>query len=156
MRRWWGGRPEAAPKRPLCPPHALQLIRPINALDELCRLMKSLVHPKPGAGGSLGAGLIPVSSELCYRLGACQIAMCGTGMQRWAAAVGGLGSQRGCQGKEAGRPGPSPGPLLPAGPGRTSVLWTQVVCGMMSAVEGGRAAVSWAQAREQETGAGSS
>lgn len=59
-----------------------QLIRPINALDELCRLMKSLVHPKPGAGASLGAGLIPVSSELCYRLGACQIAMCGTGMQR--------------------------------------------------------------------------
>lgn len=73
----------------------MQLIRPINALDELCRLMKCLVHPKPGAGGSLGAGLIPVSSELCYRLGACQIAMCGTGMQRWAAAEGGLGSQRG-------------------------------------------------------------
>lgn len=59
-----------------------QLIRPINALDELCRLMKSFVHPKPGAAGSLGASLIPVSSELCYRLGACQIAMCGTGMQR--------------------------------------------------------------------------
>lgn len=59
-----------------------QLIRPINALDELCRLMKSFVHPKPGASGSLGAGLIPISSELCYRLGACQIAMCGTGMQR--------------------------------------------------------------------------
>lgn len=61
---------------------ASQLIRPINALDELCRLMKSSVHPKPGAAGSLGAGLIPISSELCYRLGACQIAMCGTGMQR--------------------------------------------------------------------------
>uniref|UniRef100_A0A8C9PGT2 Phosphatidylinositol-3,4,5-trisphosphate dependent Rac exchange factor 1 n=1 Tax=Spermophilus dauricus TaxID=99837 RepID=A0A8C9PGT2_SPEDA len=59
-----------------------QLIRPINALDELCRLMKSLVHPTPGAGGSFGASLIPVSSELCYRLGACQMALCGTGMQR--------------------------------------------------------------------------
>nr|XP_010957072.1 PREDICTED: LOW QUALITY PROTEIN: phosphatidylinositol 3,4,5-trisphosphate-dependent Rac exchanger 1 protein [Camelus bactrianus] len=59
-----------------------QLIRPINALDELCRLMKSFVHPKPGTSGSLGAGLIPISSELCYRLGACQITMCGTGMQR--------------------------------------------------------------------------
>ncbi|XP_070328838.1 phosphatidylinositol 3,4,5-trisphosphate-dependent Rac exchanger 1 protein isoform X2 [Odocoileus virginianus] len=59
-----------------------QLIRPINALDELCRLMKSFVHPKPGAAGSLGTGLIPISSELCYRLGACQIAMCRTGMQR--------------------------------------------------------------------------
>ncbi|XP_058418494.1 phosphatidylinositol 3,4,5-trisphosphate-dependent Rac exchanger 1 protein isoform X1 [Diceros bicornis minor] len=64
-----------------------QLIRPINALDELCRLMKSLVHPKPSAGGSLGAGLIPISSELCYRLGACQIAMCGTGMQRSTLSV---------------------------------------------------------------------
>nr|XP_058892011.1 phosphatidylinositol 3,4,5-trisphosphate-dependent Rac exchanger 1 protein isoform X4 [Kogia breviceps] len=59
-----------------------QLIRPINALDELCRLMKSFIYPKPGAVGSLGAGLIPISSELCYRLGACQITMCGTGMQR--------------------------------------------------------------------------
>ncbi|KAL2763586.1 phosphatidylinositol 3,4,5-trisphosphate-dependent Rac exchanger 1 protein [Daubentonia madagascariensis] len=64
-----------------------QLIRPINALDELCRLMKSFVHPKPGAGGILGAGLIPISSELCYRLGACQIAMCGTGMQRSTLSV---------------------------------------------------------------------
>uniref|UniRef100_G1QAE3 Phosphatidylinositol-3,4,5-trisphosphate dependent Rac exchange factor 1 n=1 Tax=Myotis lucifugus TaxID=59463 RepID=G1QAE3_MYOLU len=64
-----------------------QLIRPINALDELCRLMKSFVHPKPGAAGSLGASLIPVSSELCYRLGACQIAMCGTGMQRSTLSV---------------------------------------------------------------------
>ncbi|XP_033695450.1 phosphatidylinositol 3,4,5-trisphosphate-dependent Rac exchanger 1 protein isoform X3 [Tursiops truncatus] len=59
-----------------------QLIRPINALDELCRLMKSFVYHKPGATGSLGAGLIPISSELCYRLGACQMTMCGTGMQR--------------------------------------------------------------------------
>lgn len=64
-----------------------QLIRPINALDELCRLMKSFVHSKPGASGSLGAGLIPISSELCYRLGACQIAMCGTGMQRSTLSV---------------------------------------------------------------------
>ncbi|XP_047395732.1 phosphatidylinositol 3,4,5-trisphosphate-dependent Rac exchanger 1 protein [Sciurus carolinensis] len=64
-----------------------QLIRPINALDELCRLMKSFVHPKPGTSGSLGAGLVPVSSELCYRLGACQMAMCGTGMQRSTLSV---------------------------------------------------------------------
>jgi phosphatidylinositol-3,4,5-trisphosphate-dependent Rac exchanger protein 1 len=62
--------------------HTLQLIRPINALDELCRLMKSLVHPRPGASGNLGAGLVPISLELCYRLGACQIVMCGSGMQR--------------------------------------------------------------------------
>lgn len=65
-----------------------QLIRPINALDELCRLMKSFVHPKPGAAGSLGTGLIPISAELCYRLGACQIAMCRTGMQRCAESAG--------------------------------------------------------------------
>uniref|UniRef100_A0A8I5NEF2 Phosphatidylinositol 3,4,5-trisphosphate-dependent Rac exchanger 1 protein n=1 Tax=Papio anubis TaxID=9555 RepID=A0A8I5NEF2_PAPAN len=64
-----------------------QLIRPINALDELCRLMKSFVHPKPGAAGSVGAGLIPISSELCYRLGACQMVMCGTGMQRSTLSV---------------------------------------------------------------------
>lgn len=64
-----------------------QLIRPINALDELCRLMKSLVHPKAGASGSLGASLLPVSSELCYRLGACQIALCATGMQRSTLSV---------------------------------------------------------------------
>ncbi|KAH0619136.1 hypothetical protein JD844_018832 [Phrynosoma platyrhinos] len=63
-----------------------QLIRPINAMDELCRLMKSFVSTKgsqsayPGSYVA-GAGLLPISSELCYRLGACQITMCGTGMQ---------------------------------------------------------------------------
>lgn len=73
---------------------ASQLIRPINALDELCRLMKSFVYPKPGATGSLGAGLIPISSELCYRLGACQMTMCGTGMQRCASPERGRASGR--------------------------------------------------------------
>ncbi|XP_055964437.1 phosphatidylinositol 3,4,5-trisphosphate-dependent Rac exchanger 1 protein [Sorex fumeus] len=64
-----------------------QLIRPINALDELCRLLRVFIHPKPGAGASVGAGLVPVSSELCYRLGACQIVMCATGMQRSTLSV---------------------------------------------------------------------
>ncbi|MEE6508267.1 hypothetical protein FKM82_020059 [Ascaphus truei] len=64
-----------------------QLIRPINALDELCRLMKAFISTKqPQSGYSSsnisGAGLLPSSTELCYRLGACQIVMCGTGMQR--------------------------------------------------------------------------
>lgn len=64
-----------------------QLIRPMNALDELCRLMKSFVTPKHpqsdySKNNTLGTGLLPISSELCYRLGACQIVMCGTGMQR--------------------------------------------------------------------------
>ncbi|XP_066444144.1 phosphatidylinositol 3,4,5-trisphosphate-dependent Rac exchanger 1 protein isoform X2 [Eleutherodactylus coqui] len=69
-----------------------QLIRPINALDDLCRLMKSFIATKPPPSelckNSLpGAALLPVSSELCYRLGACQIVMCGTGMQRSTLSV---------------------------------------------------------------------
>ncbi|XP_069808805.1 phosphatidylinositol 3,4,5-trisphosphate-dependent Rac exchanger 1 protein [Dendropsophus ebraccatus] len=69
-----------------------QLIRPINALDELCRLMKSFITPKQPplelCKNSLsGAALLPISSELCYRLGACQIVMCGTGMQRSTLSV---------------------------------------------------------------------
>uniref|UniRef100_A0A452VK64 Phosphatidylinositol-3,4,5-trisphosphate dependent Rac exchange factor 1 n=1 Tax=Ursus maritimus TaxID=29073 RepID=A0A452VK64_URSMA len=109
LEKLWGGRPTLPPsfslrafylERSNLPTDASttavkidQLIRPINALDELCRLMKSFVHPKPGASGSLGAGLIPISSELCYRLGACQIAMCGTGMQRQAPGLMILSSQ---------------------------------------------------------------
>ncbi|XP_052539592.1 phosphatidylinositol 3,4,5-trisphosphate-dependent Rac exchanger 1 protein isoform X2 [Tympanuchus pallidicinctus] len=69
-----------------------QLIRPINAMDELCRLMKSFINTKPNPSGysssnTSGAGLLPISSELCYRLGACQITMCGTGMQRSTLSV---------------------------------------------------------------------
>ncbi|PKU37649.1 phosphatidylinositol -trisphosphate-dependent rac exchanger 1 protein [Limosa lapponica baueri] len=68
------------------------LIRPINAMDELCRLMKSFINTKPtqsgySSGNTSGAGLLPISSELCYRLGACQITMCGTGMQRSTLSV---------------------------------------------------------------------
>ncbi|MBZ3883619.1 Phosphatidylinositol 3,4,5-trisphosphate-dependent Rac exchanger 1 protein [Sciurus carolinensis] len=59
-----------------------QLICPINAIDELCHLLKSFMHSKPGNSRSLGSGLLPVSCELCYHLGACQMAMCSTGMQR--------------------------------------------------------------------------
>ncbi|XP_042557428.1 phosphatidylinositol 3,4,5-trisphosphate-dependent Rac exchanger 1 protein-like [Dipodomys spectabilis] len=58
-----------------------QLIQPINALNELCHIMQSLVHPRPSASGSPGTSLIPISSEICCLLGACQIAKCGTGMQ---------------------------------------------------------------------------
>uniref|UniRef100_A0A7N4V0N6 Phosphatidylinositol 3,4,5-trisphosphate-dependent Rac exchanger 1 protein n=1 Tax=Sarcophilus harrisii TaxID=9305 RepID=A0A7N4V0N6_SARHA len=72
-------------KQPLSSTH-LGLIRPINAMDELCRLMKSFVHSKPGTSVP-GAGLLPISSELCYRLGACQVTMCGTGMQRSTLSV---------------------------------------------------------------------
>ncbi|MBZ3882577.1 Phosphatidylinositol 3,4,5-trisphosphate-dependent Rac exchanger 1 protein [Sciurus carolinensis] len=58
-----------------------QLICSINALDDLCHLVKSFMPSKPGTSRSMGTGL-PVSSELCYHMGACQIAMCSTGMQR--------------------------------------------------------------------------
>nr|XP_014341611.1 PREDICTED: phosphatidylinositol 3,4,5-trisphosphate-dependent Rac exchanger 1 protein [Latimeria chalumnae] len=70
-----------------------QLIRPINALDELFRLMKSFITTTKltSSGNSCNngprAGLLPISSELCYRLGACQIIMCGTGMQRCTLSV---------------------------------------------------------------------
>ncbi|XP_030068178.1 phosphatidylinositol 3,4,5-trisphosphate-dependent Rac exchanger 1 protein isoform X2 [Microcaecilia unicolor] len=66
-----------------------QLIRPLNAMDELCRLMKSFINTKaPHSGSNVsGAGLLPISSELCYRLGACQMVMCGTGMQRSTLSV---------------------------------------------------------------------
>ncbi|RMB95934.1 hypothetical protein DUI87_28048 [Hirundo rustica rustica] len=69
-----------------------QLIRPINAMDELCRLLKSFISTTPMQSGcsssaSSGAGLLPISSELCYRLGACQITMCATGMQRSTLSV---------------------------------------------------------------------
>ncbi|MBZ3874198.1 Phosphatidylinositol 3,4,5-trisphosphate-dependent Rac exchanger 1 protein [Sciurus carolinensis] len=68
-----------------------QLFCPINALDELCHLVKSFMHSKPGTSRSLGASLLPVSSELCYHLGACQMTMCSTGMQRWATPAPGTG-----------------------------------------------------------------
>ncbi|XP_036388969.1 phosphatidylinositol 3,4,5-trisphosphate-dependent Rac exchanger 1 protein-like [Megalops cyprinoides] len=69
-----------------------QLLRPLNALDDLCRLMQSYVNVKPSAssGGSShpsGVSVLPISSELCNRLGACHITMCATGMQRCTLSV---------------------------------------------------------------------
>ncbi|CAH2302935.1 Hypothetical predicted protein, partial [Pelobates cultripes] len=54
--------------------------------------MKSYIStklPQSGYANSniYGAGLLSTSSELCYRLGACQIVMCGTGMQRSTLSV---------------------------------------------------------------------
>lgn len=60
-----------------------QLLRPLNTLDDLCRLMQSYVNARPNAQGHpSGVSVLCVSSELCNRLGACHITMCGTGMQR--------------------------------------------------------------------------
>ncbi|TMS16465.1 Phosphatidylinositol 3,4,5-trisphosphate-dependent Rac exchanger 1 protein [Larimichthys crocea] len=60
-----------------------QLLRPLNTLDDLCRLMQSYVNARQSAQGHpSGVSVLCVSSELCNRLGACHITMCGTGMQR--------------------------------------------------------------------------
>ncbi|CAL8253739.1 unnamed protein product [Arctogadus glacialis] len=65
-----------------------QLLRPLNALDDLCRLMQSYVNVRPGAGGHpSGVSVLCVSSELCNRLGACHVTMCATGMQRCTLSV---------------------------------------------------------------------
>lgn len=65
-----------------------QLLRPLNALDDLCRLMQSYINMRPSAQGHpSGASVLCVSSELCNRLGACHITMCGTGMQRCTLTV---------------------------------------------------------------------
>ncbi|XP_023185695.1 phosphatidylinositol 3,4,5-trisphosphate-dependent Rac exchanger 1 protein isoform X1 [Xiphophorus maculatus] len=64
-------------------PSISKLLRPLNTLDDLCRLMQSYVNVRPSAQGHpSGVSVLCVSSELCNRLGACHITMCGTGMQR--------------------------------------------------------------------------
>lgn len=61
----------------------MQLLRPLNTLDDLCRLMQTYMNVKPSAvGHPSGVSVLLVSSELCNRLGACQISMCATGIQR--------------------------------------------------------------------------
>ncbi|XP_029363018.1 phosphatidylinositol 3,4,5-trisphosphate-dependent Rac exchanger 1 protein [Echeneis naucrates] len=65
-----------------------QLLRPLNTLDDLCRLMQTYINVRPSAQGHpSGVSLLCVSSELCNRLGACHITMCGTGMQRCTLSV---------------------------------------------------------------------
>uniref|UniRef100_A0A8C7Z9K7 Phosphatidylinositol-3,4,5-trisphosphate-dependent Rac exchange factor 1 n=1 Tax=Oryzias sinensis TaxID=183150 RepID=A0A8C7Z9K7_9TELE len=65
-----------------------QLLRPLNTLDDLCRLMQSYVNVRSTSQGHpSGVSVLCVSSELCNRLGACHITMCGTGMQRCTLSV---------------------------------------------------------------------
>uniref|UniRef100_A0AAX7V4D4 Phosphatidylinositol-3,4,5-trisphosphate-dependent Rac exchange factor 1 n=1 Tax=Astatotilapia calliptera TaxID=8154 RepID=A0AAX7V4D4_ASTCA len=65
-----------------------RLLRPLNTLDDLCRLMQSYINMRPNAQGhQSGVSVLCVSSELCNRLGACHITMCGTGMQRCTLTV---------------------------------------------------------------------
>uniref|UniRef100_A0A671MGP0 Phosphatidylinositol 3,4,5-trisphosphate-dependent Rac exchanger 1 protein-like n=1 Tax=Sinocyclocheilus anshuiensis TaxID=1608454 RepID=A0A671MGP0_9TELE len=65
-----------------------RLLRPLNTLDDLCRLMQKYMNVKPGSAGQpTGVSVLVVSSELCNRLGACHITMCATGMQRCTLTV---------------------------------------------------------------------
>lgn len=65
-----------------------QLLRPLNTLDDLCRLMQTYMNIKASSAGQpSGVSVLLVSSELCSRLGACHITMCATGMQRCTLTV---------------------------------------------------------------------
>ncbi|KAJ8369643.1 hypothetical protein SKAU_G00096710 [Synaphobranchus kaupii] len=69
-----------------------QLLRPLNALEDLCRLMQSYINVRPGVSSGVashpsGVSVLPISSELCSRLGACHIAVCATGIQRCTLSV---------------------------------------------------------------------
>ena len=67
----------------------LQLMRPLNVLDELYRLVASFIRSKRTAAcvntacSASGVGLLSVSSELCSRLGACHVIMCNSGVHRY-------------------------------------------------------------------------
>lgn len=67
----------------------VQLMRPLNALEELYRLMESFISCRRTAAcqytacGASGVGLLTVASELCSRLGATHIVMCNSGVHRW-------------------------------------------------------------------------
>ncbi|KAG2463509.1 PREX1 protein, partial [Polypterus senegalus] len=69
-----------------------QLLRPLNAMEELFNLMQSYVGVRQASTGNTssqppGISLLPISSEFCNRLGACHISLCATGMQRCSLSV---------------------------------------------------------------------
>uniref|UniRef100_A0A672QTV4 Phosphatidylinositol-3,4,5-trisphosphate dependent Rac exchange factor 2 n=1 Tax=Sinocyclocheilus grahami TaxID=75366 RepID=A0A672QTV4_SINGR len=70
-----------------------KLMRPLNALDELYRLMESFISCRRTAAcqftacGASGVGLLTVASELCSRLGACHIVICNSGVHRCTLSV---------------------------------------------------------------------
>uniref|UniRef100_A0A4W6DZ76 Phosphatidylinositol-3,4,5-trisphosphate dependent Rac exchange factor 2 n=1 Tax=Lates calcarifer TaxID=8187 RepID=A0A4W6DZ76_LATCA len=77
----------------LCPSVSAQLMRPLNALEELYRLMESFISCRRTAAcqytacGASGVGLLTVASELCSRLGATHIVMCNSGVHRCTLSV---------------------------------------------------------------------
>uniref|UniRef100_A0A8C5HT08 Phosphatidylinositol 3,4,5-trisphosphate-dependent Rac exchanger 2 protein n=1 Tax=Gouania willdenowi TaxID=441366 RepID=A0A8C5HT08_GOUWI len=70
-----------------------QVMRPLNALEELYRLMESFISCRRTAAcqftacGASGVGLLSVASELCSRLGATHIVMCNSGVHRCTLSV---------------------------------------------------------------------
>uniref|UniRef100_A0A8C5AVS7 Phosphatidylinositol-3,4,5-trisphosphate dependent Rac exchange factor 2 n=1 Tax=Gadus morhua TaxID=8049 RepID=A0A8C5AVS7_GADMO len=81
--------PSSAPKAALVD----KLMRPLNALDELYRLIESFISCRRTAAcqstacGASGVGLLSVASELCSRLGATHIVMCNSGVHRCTLSV---------------------------------------------------------------------
>ncbi|TMS16970.1 Phosphatidylinositol 3,4,5-trisphosphate-dependent Rac exchanger 2 protein [Larimichthys crocea] len=81
--------PCSAPKAALID----KLMRPLNALEELYRLMESFISCRRTAAcqytacGASGVGLLTVASELCSRLGATHIVMCNSGVHRCTLSV---------------------------------------------------------------------
>ncbi|XP_031440242.1 phosphatidylinositol 3,4,5-trisphosphate-dependent Rac exchanger 2 protein isoform X2 [Clupea harengus] len=81
--------PSSAPKAAFID----KLMRPLNALEELYRLMESFISTRRTAAcqftpcGASGVGLLSVASELCSRLGACHIVMCNSGVHRCTLSV---------------------------------------------------------------------
>uniref|UniRef100_A0A674PR62 Phosphatidylinositol 3,4,5-trisphosphate-dependent Rac exchanger 2 protein n=1 Tax=Takifugu rubripes TaxID=31033 RepID=A0A674PR62_TAKRU len=72
---------------------ASSLMRPLNPLEELYRLMESFISCRRTAAcqytacGASGVGLLSVASELCARLGATHIVMCNSGVHRCTLSV---------------------------------------------------------------------
>ncbi|XP_063730005.1 phosphatidylinositol 3,4,5-trisphosphate-dependent Rac exchanger 2 protein isoform X4 [Eleginops maclovinus] len=81
--------PSSAPKAALID----KLMRPLNAVEELYRLMESFISCRRSpacqytACGASGVGLLSVASELCSRLGATHIVMCNSGVHRCTLSV---------------------------------------------------------------------
>uniref|UniRef100_G3NEI6 Phosphatidylinositol 3,4,5-trisphosphate-dependent Rac exchanger 2 protein n=1 Tax=Gasterosteus aculeatus aculeatus TaxID=481459 RepID=G3NEI6_GASAC len=81
--------PSSAPKAALVD----KLMRPLNALEELYRLMESFISCRRTAAcqytacGASGVGLLSVASELCSRLGATHVVMCNSGVHRCTLSV---------------------------------------------------------------------
>ncbi|XP_057680467.1 phosphatidylinositol 3,4,5-trisphosphate-dependent Rac exchanger 2 protein [Corythoichthys intestinalis] len=81
--------PSAAPKAALID----KLMRPLNAVDELYRLLESFIRCRRTAAcqntacGASGVGLLTVASELCSRLGAAHVVMCNSGVHRCTLSV---------------------------------------------------------------------